>query len=58
MYFDGYLTKEGGRAGLIFISPLGVRMEYMIRLHFPVSNNIAEYEALLNGLKVTLAIGV
>jgi ribonuclease HI len=27
-----------------------VRMEYMVQLHFPASNNIAEYEALTNGL--------
>jgi ribonuclease HI len=51
-------TKKGGGARLIFISPLGVLMEYMIQLHFPVSNNIAEYEALLNGLKIALEIGV
>jgi hypothetical protein len=58
MYFDGYLTKKGGGAELVFISPLGVRMEYMIRLHFPVSNNATEYEALLNRLKIALEIGV
>jgi ribonuclease HI len=29
----------------------------MIHLHFPVSNNVAEYEALLNGLKIALKIG-
>jgi hypothetical protein len=58
MYFDGSLTKEGGGAGFIFISPLGVRMEYIILLHFPVSNNVAKDEVLLNGLKITLEIGV
>jgi hypothetical protein len=49
MYFDGSLTKEGG-AEIVFILPLGMRIEYMIRLHFPVSNNVAEYVALLNRL--------
>jgi ribonuclease HI len=58
MYFDRSLTKEGGGARLVFISPLGMRMEYMIRLHFSVSNNVVEYEALLNKLKITLEIGV
>jgi ribonuclease HI len=58
MYFNGSLTKEGRGVGLVFISPLSVCMEYMIRLHFPVSNNVAEYEALLNGLKIALEIGV
>jgi ribonuclease HI len=42
--------KEGAGAGLVFISTLGVRMEYMVRLHFSASNNIAEYEALINDL--------
>jgi hypothetical protein len=30
MYFDGSLIKSGARAGLIFISPLDMRMRYMI----------------------------
>ena len=50
MYFDGSLVKTGAGAGLLFISPLGVHMRYMIRLHFTASNNAAEYEALVNGL--------
>jgi hypothetical protein len=33
-------------------------MRYTVRLHFPVSNNMAEYEALLCGLKIALEIGV
>ena len=50
MYFDGSLMKTGAGAGLLFISPLGVHMRYMIRIHFAASNNAAEYEALVNGL--------
>jgi hypothetical protein len=50
MYFNGSLMKMGAGAGLIFVSPLGVPMKYVIRLHFPVSNNEAEYEALISGL--------
>jgi hypothetical protein len=30
MYFDGSLMKSGAGAGLVFVSPLGVRMRYMI----------------------------
>jgi hypothetical protein len=29
-----------------------------VRLHFPASNNIAEYEALLCGLKIAIEIGI
>jgi hypothetical protein len=42
MYFDGSLMKMGASAGSLFISPLGVHMRYIIRLHFPTSNNVAE----------------
>jgi hypothetical protein len=30
MYFDGSVMKEGAGVGLVFISPLDVRMEYMV----------------------------
>ena len=33
-------------------------MRYVIRLHFPASNNMAEYEALLNGLRITIELGI
>jgi ribonuclease HI len=58
MYFDGSLMKTGIGAGLIFISPLGVHMRYVIRLHFAASNNIAEYEALVNGLHIAAELGI
>jgi hypothetical protein len=50
LYFDGSVMKTGAGAGLLFMSLLGEHMRYVIRLHFPVSNNMAEYEALLCGL--------
>jgi len=58
MYFDGSLMKTGARVGLLFISPLGVHMRYIIRIHFAASNNVAEYEALVNGLKIAVELGV
>jgi ribonuclease HI len=57
MYFDGSLMKTGAGAGLLFISPLGKHVHYVIRLHFPVSNNVAEYEALVNGLRIAVELG-
>jgi hypothetical protein len=50
MYFDGSLMKMGAGTGLLFILPLGVHMRYIIRLHFPTSNNVIEFEALVMGL--------
>jgi hypothetical protein len=58
MYFNSSVMKEGADVGLVFISPLGVRMEYMVRLHFPASNNVAEYEALINGLRIAVELGI
>jgi ribonuclease HI len=50
--------KTGAGAGLLFVSPLGEHMRYTVRLHFPASNNMAEYEAILCGLKIAIEIGV
>ena len=50
--------KKGVGVGLVFVSPLGVRMRYMVRLHFPSSNNVAEYEALINGLRIAIELGI
>jgi ribonuclease HI len=58
MYFDGSLMKTGAGAGLLFISPLGKHVRYVIRLHFQASNNMAEYEALVNGLCIAVELGV
>jgi ribonuclease HI len=58
MYFDGSLMKTGAGAGLLFVSPLGRHLRYVIRLHFPASNNVAEYEALVNGLRIAVELGV
>jgi hypothetical protein len=41
-------------ATLLFISPLGEHMRYTVCLHFPTSNNMAEYEALLCGLRIAI----
>jgi ribonuclease HI len=58
LYFDGSVMKTGAGAGLLFVSPLGEHMRYAVRLHFPASNNMAEYEAILCGLKIAIEIGV
>ena len=49
--------KKGIGVGLVFVSPLGVRMRYMVCIHFP-SNNVAEYEVLVNGLHITIELGI
>jgi ribonuclease HI len=58
MFFDGSLMKTRAGAGLLFISPLGKHLRYVLRLHFLASNNVAEYEALVNGLRIAIELGV
>jgi ribonuclease HI len=58
MYFDNSLMKKGAGMGLIFVSPLRVRMRYMVHLQFPTSNNMAEYEVLINGLRIAAELGI
>ena len=58
MYFDGLLMKKGDRVGLVFVSPLGVCMRYMVHIHFSSSNNVAKYEALINGLHIAVELGI
>jgi hypothetical protein len=52
MYFDGSLKLDGGGAGVLFISPRGERLKYVLQILWEVSNNEAEYEALLHGLRL------
>ena len=58
MYFDGSLMKKGASAGLVFVLPLKVCMRYMVRIHFPSSNNVVEYEELINGLRITIVLKI
>jgi ribonuclease HI len=58
MFFDRSLMKTGAGAGLLFISPLGKHLRYVLRLHFLASYNMAEYEALVNELRIAIELGV
>src|SRR5438128_899114 len=58
MYFDGSLMIEGAGAGIVLISPTGERLKYVLQIYFPASNNAAEYEALLHGLRITISLDI
>jgi ribonuclease HI len=58
MYFDGSLKRQGVGAGILFISPRGEQLKYALLLLFPASNNVAEYEALVHGLSITISLGI
>ncbi|XP_066333410.1 uncharacterized protein [Miscanthus floridulus] len=57
MYFDGSVIAPGLGAGVVLISLNGSRLRYAIHLHFLASNNAAEYEALINGLRIAVELG-
>jgi len=58
MYFDGSLKLGGGGAGVLFISPRGEQLKYIFQILFEVSNNEAEYEVLLHGLRPAISLGI
>jgi ribonuclease HI len=58
MYFNRSLKLGAGSAGVLFISPRGEQLKYVFQLLFEVSNNEAEYEALLHGLCLVVSLGI
>jgi ribonuclease HI len=58
MYFDGLLKLEGTSAGVLLISPKGEQLKYVLQIFWKVSNNKAEYEALLHGLRLAASLGI
>jgi ribonuclease HI len=58
MYFDGSLKLKGAGAGVHLISPTGEQLKYVLQIFWKVSNNEAEYEALLHGLRLAASLGI
>jgi ribonuclease HI len=58
MYFDGSLKLEGAGAGVLLITPMGEQLKYILQIFWKVSNNEAEYEALLHGLRLAASLGI
>ncbi|XP_072084457.1 uncharacterized protein [Arachis hypogaea] len=57
LHMDGASNQTAGGAGIILESPAGVIYEKSVKFEFPVSNNQAEYEALLGGLVLAREVG-
>lgn len=53
---DDVSNAMGAGAGIVIISPEGVKLEHSMRLGFRPSNNEAEYKALLAGLRAALSL--
>jgi ribonuclease HI len=58
MNFDGSKMSGGLGADVVFTSPKGDKLLYVLQIHFRASNNVAEYEALVHGLKLAKEIGI
>ena len=58
MYFDGSKKYDGAGAGVILISPKGDKLRYVLQMDFKrPTNNEAEYEALLHGMRMAKNCG-
>ena len=58
MYFNGTLNINGASAGILFITPTKDKLRYILWIHFLASNNAAEYEACLHGLRIAVELSV
>ena len=56
MYFDGALNINGASVGILFITPTKDKLRYVLWIHFLASNNTAEYEACLHGLRIAVEL--
>ena len=57
VFVDGVSSTMGDGVGSVIITPEGIRLERSFRLGFKVSNNEAEYEALIAELKTAFDFG-
>ncbi|XP_016177887.1 uncharacterized protein LOC107620202 [Arachis ipaensis] len=57
LHVDKASNQTSGGAGIILESPTGVIYEQSVKFEFSVSNNQAEYEALLGGLILAREVG-
>src|SRR3954469_3673021 len=58
MHFDGSKMLAGLGAGVVLTSPTGDTVQYVLQIMYTDSNNAAEYEALLHGLRMAVSMGI
>ena len=58
MNIDGAVNKEGAGAGIVLISPEGHHLCSAIHFGYQVTNNEAEYEALISGIRLALEMKI
>ena len=58
MYFVGSKMIAGLGTGIILTSPTGDTVRYILQIMYTDSNNAAEYEALLHGVRIAVSMGI
>ncbi|GJR05435.1 reverse transcriptase domain-containing protein [Tanacetum coccineum] len=58
LFTDGSSCVDGSGAGLILTNPEGAEFTYAMRFRFDATNNEAEYEALIAGLRIAEKMGI
>ncbi|PKI49916.1 hypothetical protein CRG98_029700 [Punica granatum] len=58
MYFDGAVNSTGSGIGALLISPEGRHFPVAVKINFPSTNNIAEYEACILSLQAAIDLKV
>jgi ribonuclease HI len=58
MFFDGASSSEGVVAGVVLVSPCQETMFLSYKLEFEATNNVAEYEAMVLGLRAAKEMGI
>ena len=57
LHVDGSSTQTGSGAGFVLTGPHDEKISYALKFGFDVSNNAAEYEALIAGSKLAKDVG-
>ncbi|KAL0462697.1 UNVERIFIED_CONTAM: hypothetical protein Slati_0157300 [Sesamum latifolium] len=57
LHVDGSSTAQGSGAGIVITTPQGEDLEFVIEFGFKTSNNEAEYEALVIGMRMAHETG-
>nr|GEU55555.1 reverse transcriptase domain-containing protein [Tanacetum cinerariifolium] len=58
LFTDGSSCVDGSGAWLVLTNPEAIEFTYTLRFQFATSNNEAEYEALIAGLRIAAQMGV
>lgn len=56
--FDGAANQKGYVIGIVLVAPDDAYFPIAVKLNFPATNNVAEYEACIGGMEALLALGV